>query len=84
MSASVHEQVHTALQTSIAEDEEIEGSVLTSWCAVMEVVDPEGRRWLCWRTGGGLDGSTDPSTWLVEGMLRHSLRKLIDNRRLPD
>lgn len=45
-----------------------EGEIITGWIVSMEVVGPNGR-YLAHRAGGGADGTEEPKTWIILGML---------------
>lgn len=56
--------VHDALQGFLDP-----GAIVVSWVVTIEVVGPDGVRYLAHRHGGGHDGRDVPTTWAVAGML---------------
>ena len=63
---AAREQLHSAIQATASEDDDLEGSVLVGWVTIAEWSAPDGRRWLSTlagdrpRRGRSRAGSTTP------------------------
>lgn len=62
---SAKANVQTAAQELIND-----GEIIVGWCIVLEVVRPNGDRYLAHRAGGGQDGEQLPPMWTELGMLQ--------------
>ena len=65
------DNIASAIQASAAEDEDLNGAVLTGWVMIAEFVSPSGSRWIS-RMAGDAMGNVPP-TWSVKGWLVDSL-----------
>lgn len=63
-SAAEREALHHAAQGLLDE-----GELAIAWTLVIDVVQPDGNRYLAYRAGGGVDGSERPTMWATLGML---------------
>lgn len=68
----MREHIHQAMQEAVAGDDDLDGSVLTGWVAVMEFTSPAGDRWLC-RVDANAHGDDPAPSWQANGYLFDAL-----------
>ena len=61
-------QLHTALQTTAHEDDDLEGSVLAGWVTIAEWISPDGERWISSMANEG------SAQWQTAGYLHYALQ----------
>lgn len=60
-------EVHQALAGLLEE-----GEMVCAWTVQIDVMGPEGHRYLAHRAGGGVDGTETPTVWTALGMIEAS------------
>jgi hypothetical protein len=68
------EALAQAIQSTAADDEDLEGAILVGWVTIAEFVGGDGQRWLS-RMAGDVRGQVPP-TWTLKGWLTDSLDDL--------
>lgn len=68
MSDGAKRRVHAAIQALLDP-----GEIAVCWTLTIDVVGPDGTRYLAHRAGGGVDGTDLPMQWTVIGMARSTL-----------